>query len=154
MANIPDKAEGSHAHGLQIGVSLRCQYLEYLSLCVLPHLLVISNVVPKIWARTNSAIVVDAREGFATGAGGSVCGGVALEVVEERSAVGQQEVCDLGSARDWFGVQDRSRRRTAATRISKTLERIQRLFLAVPERGAWPGIAARWTVVNKHVLGR
>jgi hypothetical protein len=36
-----------------------------------------------------------------------------------RSAVGQQEVCDLGSARDWFGGQDRSRRRTAATRTRR-----------------------------------
>jgi hypothetical protein len=59
-----------------------------LSLCgASSYLLVISNVVPKIWARTNSAMAMDCREGFAAGAGGSDRGGgrvvvVMVEVVE------------------------------------------------------------------------
>jgi hypothetical protein len=71
-ADVPDETEGSHAYGLQVGVSLRRQF-QALSQCgVLPHLLVISNVVPKIWARTNSAMVRGGYGGYATGAGWSV----------------------------------------------------------------------------------
>jgi hypothetical protein len=42
---------------------------------------VISNVVPKIWARTNSAMVDWMREGTATGAGRSAYGGAVVVVV-------------------------------------------------------------------------
>lgn len=38
-----------------------------------PYLLVISNVVPKICARTNSAMVMCGGEDAASGACGSVC---------------------------------------------------------------------------------
>jgi len=101
-----------------------------------PHLLVISNVVPKIWARTNSAMVEDARGDAAYGAGGSVCGGVVV-----KRDCGSTGVCDLkDDAWDWLGGQDRSRARTAATRTEKTREKkicrdCSGLFLSV---GAWP----------------
>ena len=42
---------------------------------VLPHLLVISNVVPKIWARTNSAMVKSGCNVAVAGASGSKDGG-------------------------------------------------------------------------------
>jgi len=45
------------------------------------HLLVISKVVPKIWARTNSAMVDCIRDGSATVRGWGICGG-GLVVVE------------------------------------------------------------------------
>ena len=53
LRDLPYKPEGSHAHGLQVRVSAVCE-----SRCASPiahvgaYLLVISNVVPKICART------------------------------------------------------------------------------------------------------
>ena len=57
---IPDKPEGAHSNGLQIripmvGVNTRWR----LQRRKLAYLLVISKVVPKIWARTNSAMMSD-----------------------------------------------------------------------------------------------
>jgi hypothetical protein len=46
-----------------------------------PYLLVISNVVPKICARTNSAMVMCGVADAASGACGSVCGGQVLVLV-------------------------------------------------------------------------
>jgi hypothetical protein len=48
------------------------------------HLLVISNVVPKIWARTNSAMVMCGRGDPATGAGRSVYGGEVVVLLWSR----------------------------------------------------------------------
>jgi len=57
-STVPDKTERAHAHGLQVGVpsimSVQRRRIVELSL---PYLLVISKVVPNIWARTNSAMV-------------------------------------------------------------------------------------------------
>ena len=56
---VPDKTEGSHAYWLQVGIS-GTQSIMYWECGILPglgYLLVISKVVPKIWARTNSAIL-------------------------------------------------------------------------------------------------
>jgi len=54
----PDKTESSHTDRLQVGVPV--QLLEIRDVrrawCK-AYLLVISKVVPKIWARTNSAIL-------------------------------------------------------------------------------------------------
>jgi hypothetical protein len=50
---------------------------------------VISNVVPKIWARTNSAMVMCVGEDVATGASGSVYRG---EVVVVLLALGESRV--------------------------------------------------------------
>jgi hypothetical protein len=56
---IPDEPESTHAHRLQIGVpdqrSIISSSLEGSQEGA--NLLVISNVVPKIWALTNSAIL-------------------------------------------------------------------------------------------------
>jgi hypothetical protein len=70
-SDIPDETKGSHAYGLQVSVPVRSQSHPLLQCGVLPHLLVISNVVPKIWARTNSAMVDCVYDDSATGAGGS-----------------------------------------------------------------------------------
>ena len=55
---IPHKAESAHAHWLQISVpGLSVNKPKVVGKRRLRHyLLVISNVVPKIWARTNSAM--------------------------------------------------------------------------------------------------
>ena len=55
---IPNEAESAHAHWLQIGVpGLSVNKPEMVETGLLRrYLLVISNVVPKIWARTNSAM--------------------------------------------------------------------------------------------------
>lgn len=62
--NSPYQTKGTHAHGLQIrvpdaGVSPKCSFGDprRACFCCRPYLLVISKVVPKIWARTNSAMV-------------------------------------------------------------------------------------------------
>jgi hypothetical protein len=75
---VPDKAERAHAHGLQIGVSSSRSVQRAAHSDRMPHLLVISNVVPKICARTNSAILTtcadeagDARAGVVGGDGGA-----------------------------------------------------------------------------------
>lgn len=65
---LPDEAKGSHTDGLKIRISGRedelvrqkQRHLDNDSL-VLPYLEVISKVVPKICARTKSAIVIDVR---------------------------------------------------------------------------------------------
>lgn len=64
--SIPDETESSHAHRLQVRIpehTVRLlQFLiqvNFLPRAHPPYLLVISKVVPKIWARTNSAMVKD-----------------------------------------------------------------------------------------------
>lgn len=59
---LPDKTESTHSDGLQIGISTKSQCSEFAK--AVPgmtggsvYLLVISKVVPKICARTNSAMV-------------------------------------------------------------------------------------------------
>jgi hypothetical protein len=69
-SNIPDETKGSHTNGLQVSVPSRRQSHPLSECGVSPHLLVISNVVPKIWARTNSAMVMCGSGGSATGASG------------------------------------------------------------------------------------
>lgn len=54
---VPDEPKGPHADGLQIRVSVGL--VITVGECIgkrATNLLVISNVVPKIWARTNSAM--------------------------------------------------------------------------------------------------
>jgi hypothetical protein len=54
---IPDQPEGPHAHGLQISVpAMYVRQASFMVILLQPNLLVISKVVPKICARTNSAI--------------------------------------------------------------------------------------------------
>ena len=56
---IPDETKGSHANWLKIRVSIltvNTQAIAGLDTCQAAYLEVISNVVPKIWARTNSAM--------------------------------------------------------------------------------------------------
>jgi hypothetical protein len=71
LSNIPDETKGSHTNGLQVSVPLQRQSLPLSECGVSAHLLVISNVVPKIWARTNSAMVKGGSGGSAAGASGS-----------------------------------------------------------------------------------
>jgi len=70
---VPDETKGAHAHGLQVGVPGRCQLCQKTQCGVCPHLLVISKVVPKIWARTNSAMVKGGDYDDATGARTGLC---------------------------------------------------------------------------------
>jgi hypothetical protein len=62
---IPDEPECTHTDGLQVGVPDRRSINHFRRKRLnVAHLLVISNVVPKIWALTNSAILTivgDAR---------------------------------------------------------------------------------------------
>jgi hypothetical protein len=71
--DVPDEAKGSHAYRLQVGVPVggKVSVWREGSEGYKPHLLVISNVVPKIWARTNSAMVEGVVVSRATGAGRS-----------------------------------------------------------------------------------
>ena len=56
---LPYEPKGSHAHRLQVRVSKLLSACALCSIASRPaaYLLVISKVVPKIWARTNSAIL-------------------------------------------------------------------------------------------------
>jgi hypothetical protein len=57
---LPDKSEGSHADRLKVSVSMArsvCLLFAAATTVLGAHLLVISKVVPKICARTNSAIL-------------------------------------------------------------------------------------------------
>lgn len=65
LGGIPDKTESTHAHRLQVGVSGNIVSIVLIAILhgkVLVYLLVISKVVPKIWARTNSAMVTAVKE--------------------------------------------------------------------------------------------
>ena len=58
--SIPYEAKGAHSDGLQVGVPVRSRSAARLQgewHWSTANLLVISNVVPKIWARTNSAML-------------------------------------------------------------------------------------------------
>jgi len=59
MKHLPDKAESSHPNRLKIGIPTVELAMAPSPDVPLPatYRLVISNVVPKIWARTNSAMV-------------------------------------------------------------------------------------------------
>ena len=56
---LPDETKGSHAHRLQVCVPT--DFVSNMSACQegAIYLLVISKIVPKIWARTNSAMLGD-----------------------------------------------------------------------------------------------
>jgi len=57
-STVPDKTERAHAYGLQVGVSeVLYQHPSARRSSGSKYLLVISKVVPNIWARTNSAMV-------------------------------------------------------------------------------------------------
>lgn len=62
-SDVPDEAKRAHAHGLQVGVPFRrsAQSGAMRGREGGWYLLVISKVVPKIWARTNSAMVGGCR---------------------------------------------------------------------------------------------
>ena len=64
VTTVPNQTESTHAHGLQVGVPEQQSILASPSSFsqVDDYLLVISKVVPKIWALTNSAMV-NAPEG-------------------------------------------------------------------------------------------
>lgn len=74
----------------------------------MPHLLVISKVVPKIWARTNSAMVDCVRDGSATVRG---WGYLWRRVGGSGGAVGEAQVNRFarwaGQAADWSGGEGR-----------------------------------------------
>jgi hypothetical protein len=55
--DLPDKTKCSHADGLKICVSISGQSQALHCRRRRAYRLVISNVVPKIWARTNSAML-------------------------------------------------------------------------------------------------
>lgn len=58
LHHSPNETKSSHAHRLQVRVSiLRISRVFCPSREAAPYLEVISNVVPKIWARTNSAMM-------------------------------------------------------------------------------------------------
>lgn len=59
---LPDQSKSSHAHWLQVGVpayisKMGTKKIAAMAVRRVIYLLVISKVVPKIWARTNSAIL-------------------------------------------------------------------------------------------------
>lgn len=56
--NLPDETEGTHSDRLKISVAAddNVRMRSTLTKNERPYRLVISKVVPKIWARTNSAI--------------------------------------------------------------------------------------------------
>lgn len=64
---VPDQSKSTHAYRLQICVSASppCQPRDnfYMRDRINPYRLVISKVVPKIWARTNSAILSEREWG-------------------------------------------------------------------------------------------
>jgi hypothetical protein len=80
---VPDETKGAHAHGLQVGVPGQCQWSQEKQCGVCPHLLVISKVVPKIWARTNSAMMIVGGYDAATGAKNGLGRKLGVVVVEE-----------------------------------------------------------------------
>ena len=76
--HLPHEAERAHANGLEIGIpNLQSATLaihqDLVMSSFLTHRLVISKVVPKIWARTNSAILPDVFAAVAADVFVSVC---------------------------------------------------------------------------------
>lgn len=61
--DIPDQAERAHTYRLQVGIPGSCEYQQldlarsHIEASGGAHRLVISKVVPKIWDRTNSAMM-------------------------------------------------------------------------------------------------
>lgn len=72
---LPNETECAHSHRLQVSVPVEvlAAPAEGKVGCT-PHLLVISKVVPKIWARTNSAMVNCGVCGLRQAQGGGVEG--------------------------------------------------------------------------------
>jgi hypothetical protein len=58
VPDLPNEAEGAHTDGLELGVAIP-RVKSGTGWWEATNRLVISKVVPKIWARTNSAIIAE-----------------------------------------------------------------------------------------------